>query len=45
MASVFDFLNIATEFFKFVDHIIFVSKSTGVVHLLASVNNFIIYAN
>lgn len=44
MASVFDFLNIATEFFKFVDHI-FVSKSTGVVHLLASVNNFIIYAN
>lgn len=41
MSSVFYFLNIATEFFKFVDHIIFVSKSTGV----ASVNNFIIYAN
>lgn len=44
MSPVFYFFNIATEKLEFVDHI-FVSNSTGPAQMLASVNNFIIYAN
>lgn len=44
MSPVSYFFNIATENFKFADHI-FVLNSGGLAQLLASVNNFIIYAN